>query len=151
MIKMTKDEKSTITIRGIDKKIYNKLSGLAKELDKTVGELLNEAMSLVVTLRGRIEGIGSTILLIDGVNELEISGKELDEISKKVLIQNVKILTLLNDIDTQQIKDKIYKMMNIDKVIVKGNVNKLVLYSKCVNVKEIIFEKPEKEKEKSGN
>ncbi len=145
MIKMTEGEKSTITIRGIDRKIYNKLSGLAKELDKTVGELLNEAMSLVITLRGRIEGIGSTILLIDGVEKLEISGKELSELDRKVLIQNVNTLTLKEDVDTQHIKDKIYKMMNIQRIIVKSDVNKLVLYSKCVNVKEIVFESNNRE------
>ena len=136
---MSGEEKGTITIRGIDKRIYNKLSGLAKELDKTVGELINDAMALVITLKGRIEGIGSTVLLIDGVENLEISAKDLEEIDKKVLIQNVEQLTLSKDIETKHIKDKIYKLMNIKKLRVYGDVNKLMLYSKCINVKEIEF------------
>lgn len=133
------EEKSTVTIRGIDKRIYNKLSGLAKELDKTVGELINDAMALVITLKGRIEGIGSTVLLIDGVEKLEISARDLEELDKKVLIQNVEQLILSDDIETRLVKDKIYKLMNIKKLRVLGSVNKLMLYSKCINVKEIEF------------
>jgi len=137
---MSENEKSTVTIRGIDKKIYNKLSGLAKELNKTVGELMNEAMSLVITLRGKIESIDSTILLIEGISRLTLSGEELKELDKKILIQNVDELIFEKDVETTHVKEKIYRLMNIGKIHVKGKINKLILYSKCINVKEIVFE-----------
>lgn len=140
VIIMTSEEKKAVTIRGIDKKIYNKLASLAKELDKSVGDLINDAMALVLTLRGKLEDVRSDILLIDGVDNLELTGKELEEVDKKVLILNVDELTLSRDVNTNHVKEKIHRLINVNKLRVMGSVNKLVLYSKCINVKEIIFE-----------
>jgi DNA replication initiation complex subunit (GINS family) len=136
-----KEEKSTITIRGINKKIYNRLATLSREMDKTIGELVNEAMSMFVTMTGMIEGVDKNIMVIMGIESLRVSKEELENIDKKVLLMNIDELILEKGITTEIFEGKIHKILNVSRLRIEGNVNKLLVYSKCVNVKDIEFGK----------
>ncbi len=135
-----KDGKGTITIRGIDKKIYNKLSSLSREMDKTIGEALNEAMSLFITLAGMVEGIDKNIMVIQGHDKLEVTGKELEDVDKKVLFMNIDEL-VFKDVDPEIFDKKIHKISNVKTLRIVGDMNKLKVYGKCMNVKKVVFEK----------
>jgi hypothetical protein len=134
-----KEEKSTITIRGINKKIYNRLATLSREMDKTIGELVNEAMSMFVTMTGMIEGVDKNIMVIRGIETLRVSKEELENIDRKVLFMNIDELILDKHLTTEIFEGKIHKILNVNRLKIEGNVNKLVVYSKCLNVKDIEF------------
>ncbi|HIE37177.1 TPA: hypothetical protein EYP83_03325 [Candidatus Geothermarchaeota archaeon] len=124
--------KKTISIRGIDKNLYSKLSAIAKEVDKTIGELVNEAIDLFVKVTdGVTETVAKVIhepYIIKNLDKLVITGDELRGLDRPVMFLNIREL-ILEDLDDDAL-DRIVKVMKVDKVLVKGSVNKVKLYSR---------------------
>ncbi len=136
----SKDEgKKTISIRGVDKNLYNKLSAIAREVDKTIGDLVNEAIDLFVKVTDGVTETVSKVIhepyVIKNLDRLVISGRELNELDRPVMFLNIKEL-ILEDVDDSSL-DAIVKIMKVDKVVVKGSVNKIKLYSKLDRVSNI--------------
>ncbi len=133
------DDKKTVAIRGIDKSLYNKLSAIAREVDKTIGELMNEAIDLFVKVT---DGISETVAkvihepyVIKNLDTLEISGEELKDLDKAVLFINIDRL-YLKDVDDEAI-DKIVKIMRVKRFKAEGSFNRVRLLSKLEHVDEI--------------
>lgn len=136
----SKDEvKKTISIRGVDKNLYNKLSAIAREVDKTIGDLVNEAIELFVKVTDGVTETVSKIIhesyVIKNLDRLVITGKELNELDRPVMLLNIREL-VLKDLDDTSL-DAIAKIMRVDKLVVKGHVNKVKLYSKLDRVSHI--------------
>ncbi len=133
------DGKKTISIRGVDKNLYNKLSAIAREVDKTIGDLVNEAIDLFVKVTDGVTETVSKVIhepyVIKNLDRLVISGKELNELDRPVMFLNIKEL-ILEDVDDSSL-DAIVKIMKVDKVVVKGSVNKIKFYSKLDRVSNI--------------
>jgi len=131
--------KKTISIRGVDKNLYNKLSAIAREVDKTIGDLVNEAIDLFVKVTDGVTETVSKVIhepyVIKNLDRLVITGKELRELDRPVMFLNIKEL-VLEDLDDISL-DVIVKIMKVDKVVVKGSVNKIKFYSKLDRVAKI--------------
>jgi hypothetical protein len=52
------EEKKTVTIRGIDKKLYEMATETARKTGKTVGEVVNESLRLFLAATGEDNGTG---------------------------------------------------------------------------------------------
>ncbi len=66
------ESRSTITVRGVDRELYEELVRLARETGKNIGELLNLAMKLLLAnIRSGIEtvtrGIEEAKLAVKGL------------------------------------------------------------------------------------
>lgn len=131
--------KKTISIRGVDKSLYGKLSAIAKEVDKTIGELVNEAIELFVKVTdGVTETVAKVIhepYVIKNLDRLVISGGELRSLDRPVMFLNIREL-VLEELDDEAL-DTIVKVMKVDNVVVKGSVNKIKLYSRFDRVGDI--------------
>ena len=140
--KVDEKNKKTISIRGIDTSLYNKLSAIAREVDKTIGELVNEAIDLFVKVTDGVTETVSKVIhepyVIKNLDKLEINGDELKELERPVLFLNIDEL-VLNDLDEEAL-DKVVKIMKVNKLVVKGKVNKVKLYSKLDRVNAVEFQ-----------
>lgn len=149
------NKKRTITVRGIDQKLYSKLTEIARNSGKTMGEVVNDAFRTFLDLtntakqtannviqtgktfiEGFKEGMGDFIVISD-IDELTINKEELIEAGKPVLFRNIKRLTLLGITD-QEISNNIQEINGVDELIVPPNINKIKLLQKCRMVKRII-------------
>jgi len=95
---MSSEEKKPITIRGIDRRLYEEMVARARKLGKTVGELINEAMELFLAFREGVKEVHEAVLegleearlaVISDVEELSLSAKDLGEVKGKLLIRNI--------------------------------------------------------------
>ncbi len=152
-------QKKTITIRGIDEKLYRKLSEIARNSGKTVGEVTNQAFKTFIDLsnaakhtassviesgktfvEGFREGVGELITISD-IDELTINKEELMSAGKPIVFRNIKKLTLIgitdNDIDAY-----IREIYGVDELIIPPGVNKIKILQKCRMVKKITIQNP---------
>jgi len=154
-----KKEYKTITIRGIDKDLYDKILILARETGKTVGELLNEAMKLLLIIgpatlratsrvaRGIIsigkaiaEGVAEgfqDVIEVSGIDELVITRSDLESVKKPLVFKLIKKLEFTNDIPYDLFASKVKAMILCNEVIIPGAFPKLEVISLCKMVKRI--------------
>ncbi len=132
-------EKGVVSVRGVDKSLYRRISSLAKELDTSVGEIVNEALELFIKVTdGTTEKIRRLIrnsYVVKDVDEFEVSGDELLELDKPVVFMDIGEL-ILRDVDDDAL-DNVVKIINVDKVVVYGQVNRIKLFSKLSEVGEV--------------
>ncbi len=95
-------EKISISVKGVRDDIYRRVSQVAKETGKTVGEITNDAYR---TFLGGIENVrnisqsfvdGAKSVVpryIDNFKNLEITGKDLRDFGQKVSFRNIEELT----------------------------------------------------------
>ena len=116
-------EEKTITIRGINKELYRQALALAKRTGKTVGELVNESLKMLLdlreaaieTIRSVEEGLSGVVGAkeIAGIDEIEVSGRDLEEIDGKVVFRGVKKLKFSNDITKELFDEKIHSIVTV--------------------------------------
>jgi hypothetical protein len=145
--KEKKEEKTTVTIRGLDKKLYREIMSLAKQAGKTVGEAINEAMELLISLGEGVvatgekfrEGIESTFLTqINGIEELTLSEEDLSEVKGQLLIRNINKLVFKDDVEQGTFDRKIRRLININELHIPKTLSKIKVLSRSSKVKKII-------------
>ncbi|MCI2414118.1 MAG: hypothetical protein MPF33_02510 [Candidatus Aramenus sp.] len=146
------EEKKTVTIRGVDQELYNRLNELAKRTGKTVGELTNQAYKIFLGVtdtakkvaitavesgKSLVEGFKETaeIVTVSDVDEIEITKDEIRGLDKPVAFRNVKKLVFvgIDDSDLEKIKE----IVGVDEVVIPKGVNKIKLLQKCRMVKRV--------------
>ena len=154
-------EYKTITIRGIDKDLYDRILVLARETGKTVGELLNEAMKLLLIIgpvalrattskvaRGIIsigkaitEGVTEgfqDVIEISGVDELVVTKSDMESIRKPLVFKLIKKLEFADDIPYELFASKVKAIILCNEVIIPNTYPKLEVISICKMVKRVI-------------
>lgn len=140
------EEKKIISIRGIDKKLYEELSRMAKELGKTVGELINEAMAFIISLREGVEAAGikfkeglesSLCIHISNLGELTVTRKDLEDAYKPVIFRDIKTLKFSENIDEELFEDKVKRIIKVNTLIIPNNLSKIKVLSKCLYVNSV--------------
>lgn len=135
-----KEDKTSVTIRGIDKDLYNRLSVLARETGKTIGELINESMRLMLSFTDNLgrkltsfseafrEGLREArdkYLEIGLLDELVVTRRDLEEVDKPVVFKNIKRLIISDDVPYELFEEKISEIIMCKEVIVPENYPKL--------------------------
>ncbi len=150
------EKKKTITVRGVDKDIYEKAVLTARETGKTVGEVVNQALTSFLGITSKasrtvdqiIQGAKDTgksfimgyedakknITIISDLEELTITKDEIMQSGKKLSFRNIKKLTL--DID-QDALNYIDSIIGVDDLIIPSSLNKISVLEKCKFVKKI--------------
>jgi len=146
MTEEKEERKKIISIRGIDTRLYEELGKIARELGKTVGEMINEAITLFITLKEGLGVMGEAITqelektkptIIGDIEELKLTAKDLEETKGKIIIKNVKKLELTEDITPQQINEKIRKIIKVDELIIPKTIPKTQILTKAIYIKKI--------------
>lgn len=154
-----KSEKARITtIRNLDEELYGKAVSLAKSLGKPVGEVINEALRLListleygVTLPGYLarEAIsrGKTAveslvearksIIIGDLDEIEITRRDLEDVEGKVLFKNIKRLSISSDVDARLFEEKVAGIVLCDTLVIPSTLPKLRVLSKAKLVKKV--------------
>ncbi|BAB67558.1 hypothetical protein [Sulfurisphaera tokodaii] len=153
------ENKKTVTIRGVNRDLYERMVNVARNSGKTVGEVMNQAMMTFLGLAGKVgekideatqkainvgkafvEGYneaGKNIFIVSDLEELRITKNEIIGLGKPVSFRNIKRL-ILDDIDQQTIDQYIDSIITVDEVVVPSSVNKLLLLQKCKFVKRVV-------------
>jgi len=152
----------TYTIRGIDPEVYETFSRIAKNMNLSIGKLLNESMKMMISLIGVGSGIGiklgklgATVLkestniiksslptpdvdVITGIKELEVSRSDLESTEKSVMFLNIDKLIFRDDVDWNLIEKKVRGIRLVEEIVVPDHIPKLLLAKKCSMVGKIV-------------
>ncbi|MFP3233494.1 MAG: hypothetical protein RXR08_07330 [Sulfolobaceae archaeon] len=152
------NNRKTITIRGVDSDLYNRIVNLSRQSGKTVGEIMNQAMITFLGLAGKagekiddavfkaretgrafIEGFNEAkkdVVIISDIEELEANKNEITSLGKPVLFRNIKKL-VLEDIDEPTLDRYIDSIVSVDELVIPRSLNKFKVLQKCKFVKRI--------------
>lgn len=134
---MTNDDnkKENITIKGISKEIYDEIKKIAKETGRTIGELTDEAYNTLLLTLDDITKASNNFInslkdgstkIIENIDELEITGKDLKSFSKSIIFRNIGRLTL-KEIEESDIRNYIVSIQNVRLIQIPKEVSKLVI------------------------
>jgi len=150
-----KEERRVVTIRNIDEELYNKAMSLARSLGKTAGEIVNDALRLLVssleTGAATAEIIGRSvgerveearqkllsIISVGDLDELTVTNKDLKEIDKKIMFRNIGRLVFGEDVDPRVFEEKVAGIVYCDTLVIPENLPKLKVLSKARFIKKI--------------
>jgi len=155
---MSEEGKKTVTIRGVDQELYQRMLIRARETGRTVGELMNEAITAFMTMtdsasrivssvaggvvetgRSFIEGVKEAkrdVAVISDVDELEVTKEEIRSFGRPVSFRNVKRL-VFPDLDQETLDQYVDSLMIVGEVVIPKGVNKLKLLQKSRGVKRV--------------
>lgn len=148
-----------VTIRGINPELYNGVAELSRRLGISIGEAINEAMRLLLDVRGGLltsigplvesmkvagkaigEGVSNlTPVPISGVEEVELSKDDFEKFGRRVLITDVKKLIISQDVDEKTLDKYVTVIRNCEEVSFPKSMSKLLALSKCRSVKRVSF------------
>jgi hypothetical protein len=152
--KQIKDEKEqekedetvqNISVKGIRKDVYDKVSQIARTTGKTLGEVTNEAYKSLI---GAFDGFGNIsrnfkdgltsgmAKYIENIKNVEISRKDLEEIGHKTVFKNIDALTL-TDVDDDTFDRYVDAIINVKKVSIPATLRKSKVILKCSYVDAI--------------
>jgi|ECHhosMinimDraft_1075155.scaffolds.fasta_scaffold00009_47 hypothetical protein len=156
------NETKTVTIRGVNKEVYNEVVRLSREIGKSVGEITNQALTLFLSIANEasraissvgggvvetgkafIEGFRESrkdITIISNIDEMEISKDELISYGKPISFRNIKRLTF-TDIDQNTFENYIDSLISIEELVIPSSVNKLKLLQRSRFIKRIVINK----------
>ncbi len=145
-------------IRGLDPEIYAKFSSMAKEIGRNIGELMNEAMKILIeTVEvgkeiGRagvkatvttVKDIGSAVReaadveIISGVKELEVSREDLEALEKPAIFTSMSRLEFSDDVTLDLFNEKVKAIKLVDEVVIPKHIPKIAVVKKCSLVNRV--------------
>ncbi|HLH85860.1 MAG TPA: hypothetical protein VKU79_03220 [Thermoplasmataceae archaeon] len=145
----TKEENEkgkTISIRGIKEDAYRRMTRLAKETGKTIGEITNDAYhAFIASVEGAkrlsrefIEGLNSTeTKSISNLKKVTISGSDLKEIDGPIRFSNIDDLRF-ESVDPSDFEKKVASIVNVKTLTIPKSISKSKVLLKCSFVDEII-------------
>ncbi len=148
-----------ITIRGVNPELYNSVAELSRRLGISIGEAINEAMRLLLDVRGGLMGslqpllegvkeagksVGEGIsnlapIPISGVEEIELNKEDFEKFGKRVLISGVRKIVFSQDVDEATLERYVAVIRDCDEVSFPKSISKLLALSKCRNVSRVTF------------
>jgi hypothetical protein len=141
---MASDE--TISVKGVKKDLYEKIKEVARESGKTMGEITNDAYRMFVSTTSSvietggqfIQGIKEAqVLTISNIDNLEITGQEIKSYGKKIGFRNIGALKI-KDISEKDLEDYIVSILNVKKLEIPKDLNKLKILERSKFIGEII-------------
>jgi radical SAM superfamily enzyme with C-terminal helix-hairpin-helix motif len=131
------EEKRDVTIRGLESEVYRSFSSLAKEMGKTVGELMNEAMKIYMRILHLPGELSKRIpASIGDIEELAVEDKDVKELGRPIIFKNIKKLTLRI---SRESLSNIIAIDGCEELVIPKDLPKLEVLSKCSGVKRISF------------
>jgi hypothetical protein len=148
-----------ITIRGVNPELYNSVAELSRKLGISIGEAINEAMRLLLDVRGGLvgsiqplvegvkeagksisEGISNlTPIPISGIEEIELSKEDFEKFGRRVLISDVRKVVFSQDVDEATLEKYVAVIRDCDEVSFPKSISKLLALSKCRDVDRVTF------------
>lgn len=134
-----------ISVKGIKKDVYNKVSQIARLTGRTLGEVTNEAYKSLIGAfdgfehisRNFREGLaGSVPKYVENIKTLEISKKDVEEIGRKTVFRNIESLAF-SDINDESFDKYVDAIINVKKLTIPSTLKKSKVLLKCSYVDSI--------------
>jgi hypothetical protein len=155
------------SIRGLDDELYRRFSDAARELNVTIGDLMNVAMGrLLVSLdagtsagerlseairslgakakdaqarafKSAVEAVADFDLVAD-IGELTVRRADLEGARRPVVFSNIKRLVLADDVDWELVRSKVRSINVVDELVVPPGIPTLELAGRCRVVKRMV-------------
>lgn len=153
---MTKNEgeereerREIVSIRGVDRELYQQLSAFAKEAGKTIGEVINEAMAIFISLKEGLTGAGERFVesmekavstYIGNIDELSVSRDDLMDVKGNVVFRNIGRLLFAEDVDNDIFQGKVKRIINVNELVIPKHLSKLRVLSRSMHIKRIVVQ-----------
>lgn len=127
-----KEEKKSVSIKGVGSDAYERMMKFARDSGKTLGEVTTEAYR---TFLGTIEGVRNVSVnilegaksampkYVENMKKLEITQKDLQDIGHKVTFRNIDELTFV-DVDNETFDKYVYMIINVKKLNIPSKLTK---------------------------
>ena len=141
---MANDE--TISVKGVKKDLYDSIKEAARQSGKTIGEITNEAYRMFISATSTVIEAGeqfikgikeSQLLEITNIENLEITGNDIKNYGKKVAFRNIGNLKM-KDINEKDFEDYIVLIINVKRLEIPKELNKLKVLEKARFIGEIV-------------
>ena len=147
-------EKKVVSIRGIDEDLYRRATVIARETGKTIGEIINESLRLLISIadfssksisvllselrEGLLES-GLMSIIIKNLDEVSLSEKDLRESDRPIILTNIGKVFIEDNISFELFDNKIQAIISCGELNVPKNYPKIKVLSKCRYVKKINY------------
>ncbi len=152
---MAGERRTTVTVRGVDRELYEELARLARETGRNVGEMLNLAMRLLLAhVRAGLDTIGRKVeevrqlvgqvaeeqgaLVVSGVEELTVGRRDLESAGRPVVFRGLRRLVFEADVDPQLFERAVRAIVAVDEVVVPPSLPRLLVAQKCRLVRRLV-------------
>lgn len=155
---MSGERRTVVSIRNINEELYAKAVGLAKRIGVPVGEVVNEALRLLIStvelgasapgyvLRSILEtgkrviesvtNLGNVVKVGD-IEELSVDRRDLEGVEGKVVFSNIRRLEFANDVTPELFENKVHSIVFCDVIVVPEGIPKMKVLSKARLVKRV--------------
>jgi hypothetical protein len=136
-----------ISIKGVQKKLYERVKGLATETGRTVGEITNDAFKVLLAAAGETKKVGEEFIQavrdtksanVQDLKSIEITGSELVKNGKKVSFRNIENL-VFRDMTDSDFEKFVESMVNVKNLEIPKGVSKFKVLEKAKYVDSIKF------------
>jgi len=144
-----------ITVRGVDRSLYRRMSRLARRMGVNVGTLLNQSMELFLSMfphdgesplpgralgisaefmRGFLEGLGH---VVEDIDELTLTRRDLLEADRELVLLRIKRLEFTDDVDEETFRSRVRGIYRCGEVVIPEGLPKVLVLSVCRGVGKV--------------
>ncbi|MGC8562482.1 MAG: hypothetical protein ACP5UZ_01030 [Thermoplasmata archaeon] len=136
-----------ISIKGVQKRLYEKVKGLATDTGKTVGEITNDAFKVLLAAAGETKKVGEDFIqavkdskstFVQDLNSIDITGSELAKNNKKVIFRNIQNL-VFKDISETDFDAYVESIINVKVLEIPKGISKFKVLERAKYVDNIKF------------
>lgn len=147
--KTRSDNKDTenISIKGVQKRLYERVKGLATDTGKTVGEITNDAFKVLLAAAGETKKVGEEFIqavmdskstFVQDINSIDITGHDLAKNNKKVIFKNIQNL-VFKDITEADFEAYVESIINVKNLEIPKGISKFKVLERAKYVDNINF------------
>jgi hypothetical protein len=147
--KTRSDNKDTenISIKGVQKRLYERVKGLATDTGKTVGEITNDAFKVLLAAAGETKKVGEEFIqavmdskstFVQDINSIDITGHDLAKNNKKVIFKNIQNL-VFKDITEADFEAYVESIINVKNLEIPRGISKFKVLERAKYVDNINF------------
>lgn len=136
-----------VSIKGVQKRLYDRVKGLARDTGKTVGDITNDAFKVLLAAAGETKKVGEEFFQavrdskgssVQDLSTIEISGPELVKNDKRVTFRNIQSL-VIKDINESDFEKYVESIVNVKNLEVPKTVSKFKVLERSKYVDNIKF------------
>jgi len=147
--KTRSDNKDTenISIKGVQKRLYERVKGLATDTGKTVGEITNDAFKVLLAAAGETKKVGEEFIqavmdskstFVQDISSIDITGPDLAKNNKKVTFKNIQNL-VFKDITEADFEAYVESIINVKNLEIPRGISKFKVLERAKYVDNINF------------
>lgn len=142
-----KEDTGNISIKGVQKRLYDRVKNLARETGKTVGDITNDAFKVVLAAAGETKKVGEEFIqavrdskstYVQDLNAIEITGSELAKNNKKVNFKNIQNLTF-KDVTETDFDNYVESIVNVKNLEIPKGISKFMILERVKYVDSLKF------------